>query len=270
MYFADYCIGLCKCGVNGPCCCSEVLKCLVSCLGFLVYKETERLVSVQKVCSCHASLLDSCFCLAVTFISVRVMPTASKVALTEPVLNAATHKWNSRKHFLLKCIFIVCRIWWWVCSRKETFKQEDEITWKRSGRIAAALGTTLPQRWDQRTLAWPSLEWDDVAGWASHHHQPSQVWSAYCKESVCSLISVCIWGGRSGQPLFTRGIFCRGEGLPCMSRVSRGASDDGVQRMGSITDLIAWVLGKEPWGCIHRAPGQRGCWSHSRVWKLQL
>lgn len=110
LYFADYWISLCKCGVKGPCYPLEVLKCLVSCLGFLWDKESKRIVSVQKVWSCHVSWLDNWFCLAVVFISVGVLPTGSKVPLTEPVLNAATHKLNSCKHLLFKCIFIICKI----------------------------------------------------------------------------------------------------------------------------------------------------------------
>jgi len=72
--------------------CRGPLKCLVSCLGFLLHEETKRIGSVQKVWSCHVSVLDSCFGHAVTFISVGVVPTGSKVALTGPVLNTTTHK----------------------------------------------------------------------------------------------------------------------------------------------------------------------------------
>lgn len=49
-------------------------------------------VFAQKVESCSVPLLDSFPYLVVTFVSIGVVPTGSKVALAVPVLAAATHK----------------------------------------------------------------------------------------------------------------------------------------------------------------------------------
>lgn len=52
--FAGCWISLCKCGVKGTCCCLEVLKSLVSCLGFCVYEES------KNVCLCSESWIVLC------------------------------------------------------------------------------------------------------------------------------------------------------------------------------------------------------------------
>lgn len=80
----------------------------------------------------------------------------------------------------------------------------------------------------------------------------------------------CRKGGGLGSPCSPGAYF--GEERDSWARAEHliGASGDGVQRMGSITGFVGWVLGKEPRGCIHRAPGRRGPWSHLRVWMLQL
>lgn len=83
----------------------------------LVQRE-QKCLSLLKVGSCYASLFDSFSYLAVTFISIGVMPTGSKVALTVLVLTAATHKLNPDKHLLFNCIFIICKNLMMVMQQK--------------------------------------------------------------------------------------------------------------------------------------------------------
>lgn len=80
------------------------------------------------------------FALPVTFMSVGVMPTSSKVPLAGPVLNAASQKWNPHKHICASNAFLYSVNLMMAAQQERNLYTGGWVAWRCLGRAAAAQG----------------------------------------------------------------------------------------------------------------------------------